>query len=373
MSKNKYDAIVIGAGFYGLRVALYLREQIGLNRILVLEKEVQAMTHASYVNQARVHNGYHYPRSVLTGYRSALNFERFVAEYPDAIVKDFDKYYGIAKNISKVNAHQFEAFCKKIGADYIEDRNILNRYFNPQMTESVYKVKEYAFNSRIIRSLLLARIEAIGGIDIAYGHTVEAVLPGDDVAVHTGRDIFQATKVFNCTYAQLNNLHRRSGLSLLPLKHEITEMCLVELPEGMERFSITLMDGPFFSIMPFPSRGLHTLSHVRYTPHLSWRDDESTTSERHDTYRYKESLQIKTAYRSMHLDVVRFIPALRGMKLIDTISDVKTVLLKSEDDDSRPILFNSNFELKGYTCIMGGKLDNIYDVFEELDILYADE
>ena len=68
------------------------------------------MDRASYVNQARIHNGYHYPRSVLTGFRSAVNFPVFVDEYGPAVVSNFEKYYGIAKHLSKVNAKQFEHF-----------------------------------------------------------------------------------------------------------------------------------------------------------------------------------------------------------------------------------------------------------------------
>ena len=73
----------------------------------------------------------------------------------------------------------------------------------------------------------------------------------------------------------------------------------------------------------------------------------------------------------MYNDVVRFIPALKDMKYEESIVEVKTVLVKSEDDDSRPILFKANLGYDGYVCIMGGKLDNIYDVYEELDKLYG--
>jgi hypothetical protein len=158
---------------------------------------------------------------------------------------------------------------------------------------------------------------------------------------------------------------------VVPLKHEIAEMCLVKLPEHLKDFSVTIMDGPFFSIMPFPSRGLHTLSHVRYTPHESWLDTDSTPQHRHSAHDYFSKLTISTNYKKMYADVVRYIPALKDMKLVDTIRDVKTVLQKSEDSDSRPILLNPHFGMRNYTCIMGGKLDNIYDVFEDLRLLYG--
>ena len=145
----------------------------------------------------------------------------------------------------------------------------------------------------------------------------------------------------------------------------------MSLPEYLKDFSITVMDGPFFSIMPFPSRGLYTLSHVRYTPHESWIDNEDTPAEKIDTHAYLDKSSFQSNYKQMYNDVVRFIPALKDMKYEESIVEVKTVLVRSEDDDSRPILFKAHLGYNGYVCIMGGKLDNIYDVYEELDKLYG--
>ncbi len=370
--RETYDAIIIGGGFYGLSVALFLRDHIGLNTILVIEKESRMMSRASYVNQARVHMGYHYPRSILTAYRSAVNFPRFVEEYGEAIVNDFDKYYAISKILSKVNGRQFVEFSHKIGVDIKDAPISIQKLFNPHLTEGVYKVKEYAFDSYKLRDLLLKKINSRPGITIHADEEVQKIKNGvSGIIVATDKSDYSAARVISCTYSQLNKLHRNSGIELVSLKHEIAEMCLVRLPEKLKDFSVTVMDGPFFSIMPFPTRGLHTLSHVRYTPHESWKDTEDTPTERHDTHKYFSGLGIQTNYKKMYADVVRYIPDLKTMQMVDTISEVKTVLQKSEGDDSRPILFRSDFGIKGYTCIMGGKLDNIYDVFEDLKALYG--
>lgn len=368
---NLYDVAIIGGGFYGLRIALFLREELNVESVLVIEKEPTMMARASYVNQARVHNGYHYPRSILTAYRSAVNFPGFVDEYKDAVVNDFEKYYAISRSLSKVGARQFVEFCNKIGVHVEPAPEEVKNLFSEQLTEGVYTAQEYAFNSHILRDTLLERIEKCGGIALKNSEAVETI-KSDDNAITVTTDIqqYSAGNVINCTYSQINTLHRKSSLPLVALKHEIAEMCLVKLPKGLEKFSVTVMDGPFFSIMPFPSRGLHTLSHVRYTPHESWADDEQTPLSRIDTHQYFAGLDIDSNYKKMYADVIRYIPALKDMELVDTISEVKTVLIKSEGDDSRPILFRPDFGIEGYTCIMGGKLDNIYDVFEELRLQY---
>jgi glycine/D-amino acid oxidase-like deaminating enzyme len=368
----KYDTIIVGGGFYGLSIALFLRDELGVSDILVIEKESTTMTRASYTNQARVHNGYHYPRSILTGYRSAINFPRFVKDYDKAIVSDFDKYYGVARILSKINAKQFRKFSEKIGVDISDAGDNINNYFNPRLVEKIFKVKEYAFDSYKLRDQLLKDINAKPGIILKTGEAVELVksYANNIIEVKTDKETYQATHVLNCTYSQINNIHRNSGLSLVSLKHEIVEMCLVTLPIGMEGFSITMMDGPFFSIMPFPTRGLYSLSHVRYTPHESWEDNAGTPTHKQDTHRYFADMKLKSNYKKIYSDVIRYIPALKDMKYVDSISEVKTILLKSENDDSRPILFKPHFGIHNYTCIMGGKLDNIYDVFDELKDLY---
>jgi glycine/D-amino acid oxidase-like deaminating enzyme len=365
--------IVIGGGFYGLRVALFLHEELGVENILILEKEPLTMTHASYINQARVHNGYHYPRSLLTAYRSRVNFPEFVKEYETAIKSDFNKYYAVAKNLSKVNARQFESFSKKIGADIEEAPADIQKLFNAKLIEKSFRVKEYAFDSHKLRNILLKKIENTEAIKIVTSEEVFRIeqAENDTICVTTNKADYIASRVLNCTYSQINKIHRDSNLPLVALKHEVVEMCLVTLPPPLKDFSVTVMDGPFFSIMPFPTTPYSTLSHVRYTPHLSWIDDDNTDIDKQDPYAFFKTLKLQSNYKQMYADVRRYMPLLSDIKYAKSIWEVKTVLVKSENDDSRPILFRSDFGLQGYTCIMGGKLDNIYDAFEGLAGLYG--
>ena len=79
---TKYDFIIIGSGLYGLFTAKFLSSK---NKVLVIEKEDQSFLKASYVNQARLHNGYHYPRSKETAALSHQYFERFQVDFKDSI------------------------------------------------------------------------------------------------------------------------------------------------------------------------------------------------------------------------------------------------------------------------------------------------
>src|ERR1700704_4234363 len=102
---EKWDALIVGGGFYGLYLAEFLAARFP--GVLLCERGAELMQRASYANQARVHNGYHYPRSVLTALRSRVNFPRFVAEFRPAIDDSFEKVYAVGRRFSKVTADQF--------------------------------------------------------------------------------------------------------------------------------------------------------------------------------------------------------------------------------------------------------------------------
>lgn len=372
MNSNKtYDVVIIGGGFYGLSIAIYLSERLGVKKILVVEKEKDYLQRASYSNQARVHNGYHYPRSLLTGVRSRVNFPDFVSDYAEAICSDFDKYYAVAKQFSKVSATQFRIFSERIGSDIVTAPAAVKKLFNSHMIEEVFKVKEYAFNAKVLKQILLKRVERLD-VELLSGTEVTRVqdLPKGGIVVELGSGAsVSAHRVYNATYSMINHVNRNSGLPTIPLKHELVEMCLVELPSILHGLSVTVMDGPFFSFMPFPDRGLSTLSHVRYTPHSEWHDAEGAL--RHGHRYVDEEVRKVSHYEQMKADVLRYMPAFKGAIHRDSLWEVKTVLPKSEGDDSRPILYKDDYGMKGYTVIMGGKIDNIYDVFKELDLTYG--
>lgn len=163
----------------------------------------------------------------------------------------------------------------------------------------------------------------------------------------------------------INKIITDSSLEMIPLKHELTEMALVDVPDELKNAGITVMDGPFFSAMPFPSRGLHSFSHVRYTPHYEWYDNNKNSYR--DAHKHFDEITKKSAWNSMLHDAKRYMPILSECKYEDSIWEVKTILPRSESNDSRPILFKPNHGLRGFHSIMGGKIDNVYDVIEVIE------
>jgi glycine/D-amino acid oxidase-like deaminating enzyme len=359
---TRLDAVIIGGGFFGCSIARYVSQR--MRAVTVIEQEPELFGHASSVNQARIHNGYHYPRSLQTAYRSRVNFQSFVQDFPGCVVSGFTQLYAIGRRQSKVSARQFERFCNVIGAPWKPARADHMKLFDPRLIEAAYEVVEYAFNATILRDTLRRMLDD-AGVEIRLRTRVErAEMAGSSSRVFLSDGSELETKyVFNCSYAGLRHVPGLApGLST-PLKQEITEMALIEPPEELRGLGITVMCGPFFSTMPFPARSLHTLSHVRYTPHCSWVDEGPESPDP-----YATMAAYTGASKSLHMlkDAQRYVPAMGRACIVDSLFELKTLMVRNEIDDGRPILMERCESPNTVYSIMGGKIDNIYDALDRL-------
>jgi|HubBroStandDraft_1064217.scaffolds.fasta_scaffold00140_31 glycine/D-amino acid oxidase-like deaminating enzyme len=362
-------AIVIGGGFFGCSIALHLRAR-GFAPVTICEREPQLLARASYSNQARVHNGYHYPRSYLTAWRSRQNMGHFCREFAPAVKSDFTCLYAIAARRSKVMPAQYERFLTDIGASFERAGGNHCRLFEPRLVAAVYVAEEYAFDAARLREILTAQL-ARAGVVVRLGVEVRRARPDGaavqvEVETPAGGETLRAPLVVNCTYAR-TNWNVRGAASVNELKHEIAEIALVDVPPELKNLGITVMDGPFFSCMPFPAEQCHSLSHVRYTPHGELIDRDGAL----DPLELTRASGLNSRADSMLADAARFVPLLRRASYRRSLFEVKTVLTHHEVDDGRPMLLRREFGHQGIVSVLGGKLDNVYDVLAELDRLLA--
>lgn len=349
-------ALVIGAGYYGCRIALHLHES-DYGKTLLLDKAQRPMTRASFVNQARVHGGYHYPRALDTAYASRKYFERFLQDHSHAITWNTRSVYAIASG-SRVSPRQFERVCKEIGAPLEAPPRAVQREFDPTLIDAVYFAEEFAFDAAKIAQALAAQIERTR-LETIYGASAKIVgHDGERVIVEAGGERIAAKQVYNCTYSDLESLGVEVGSGL---RHELAEIALIRPPTGLENYSVTVMDGPFFSTLPFPSMNAFSLTHVRFTPVISWKSGEARPENLPRGFRKSISGQ------AMIADAARYLPCMTRARLLGSLFDVKTVMLRRESDDGRPILFEESPNAPGVISVLGSKVDNIYDVLDLID------
>lgn len=353
------DFLIIGGGFYGCCLSLFLRSVS--ERVTLVEAGSKLMDRASRINQARVHSGFHYPRSVLTAVKSMVLNRRFAADFPAAIVDDFQMLYAVARRHSKVPAKRFFRMFAEMGAPIAAATPSQAALFNPDMIEAVFACTEHAFDYSVLMPLMENQLaasavrvhmnRAVVGIEERSDHVIVRFSDGGHVV---------SKFVFNVTYSQINNLLRTAGLRQARLKHELTEIALLRPPTQLVGYGVTIMDGPFFSTMPYPAEALYSLTHVRYTPHASWTDNPAAA----DPTTPRRSFTPDSRHRHMILDGSRYLPCLASSEWIHSLYEIKTVLMKNEDDDGRPILFHRHPSTSRVISILGAKIDNVYDMFD---------
>jgi glycine/D-amino acid oxidase-like deaminating enzyme len=355
MPAHRFDAAIVGGGFFGCYFADHLARSG--RSVVILEREPQLMTRASLVNQARIHRGYHYPRSLLTGIRSAANYERFSRDFANCVDASHPAYYAVARASSNVTAQQYRRFCETIGVPIRPAPAAVRRLFSAETIEEVFAVEEIVFDAVKLRQEIVRRLTE-SGVTLHAGAEVARITDG---TVSLATQEIEADEIFVCTYAGTNDLFTHSSMAALPLKHELVEMALIEPPPELAAIGVTVMCGPFFSTIPFPSRGLHTLSHVRYTPHYAWSDPEKDVAALFRDFRRN------TQYPQMIRDAQRYLPGIAAARYVESLWEVKTILPQSDANDSRPILYHRDTASPRVTVILGAKIDNIYDVCDVYD------
>ena len=351
-----HDAVVVGGGIYGCRLALDLRRE-GAS-VLLVEREEALLARASAVNQGRVHGGYHYPRSFTTARRSRANYLRFIHDHRDCVDDSHRMVYAVARERSHVTASQYESFCRAVGAPLSPAPEDVRRLFDPDAIEAAWLVEEAVFDVAKLRAKLETKLGA-SGVDVRLATEARVVRASDSGGLHvtlrsSGRESAVRTRcLYNCTYAALNQLLRRSGAATIPLRLELAEMVVVQAPDVFRGLGVTVMCGPFFSILPRPAGG-HVLSHVRYTPVCSWDDDGRPwpSGDAEDGSRFERMVR----------DASRFVPELRGCRRVASMLEVKAKLPRSRVDDGRPILVASSDDLGDVVNVMGSKIDNVEDM-----------
>ncbi len=370
-----FDVAIIGGGFYGAMSAVHLQSK-GL-KVALVEREDRICSRASFWNQARVHGGYHYPRSLTTAFRSQKNYERFAEDYSGAMAKVGKSYYGIARQRSLVTADQFYSFCQRIGAVVKPaDSSVIQR-FDPEMIAALFEVEEIAFDAAKLRDLLESRLRQ-AGVSVFLSKALSQVekLSSDEfkLILDDGSQ-FAANKVVVCGYAATNEILEKFKVEPIAIKYQLAELALVEaLPDFNS--SVTIMDGPFFSYMPFPALDLFSFSHVIYTHHntwdgqfnVDWRLGDCLRLTNGEMARTGSREQVKSNFKKMLNDAIRYWPEFEKAKYRGSFFELKALLPRSAGNDSRPIFVSQNHSgVDNLHVIIGSKMDNIYDCLEYLD------
>jgi len=374
MNTTLSDKIIIGAGLYGLYAALFSAKRD--EKIIVLEYDNAAFKRATYINQARVHMGYHYPRSYSTAIKSAGYFNRFNEDYGFCILKEFNKIYATSSAFSWADSEQFAKFCS--AADIKCEKLDNAKFFNSGMCDGTFLTEEYTYDAHILRDYFLSEIKKKPNVEIKFNSRINSIVNTGkeyEIQLDSGES-FQSDFVLNATYGSVNQILNKLGFDKFKIKYELCEIILCTVNDKLKNMGITVMDGPFFSIMPFGKTGLHSLTAVTFTPHLTCKEDLPVfeCQQRSNGYCTPEQLgncnecvaKPETAFPYMSNLAKKYLKPELEFKYHSSLFSIKPILLASEIDDSRPTVIKQYSSNPTFVSVLSGKINTVYDLNEIL-------
>lgn len=368
---DSYDFVIIGGGIFGCYAALYLADKGA--RVALLEKESRLFQKASLVNQARLHSGYHYPRSVATAAMSDEHKGRFTAEHRAFVNGSFEKFYAIDRFGSFTDAAQFERFCTHL--DIRCEQVARHPLFNYNRLEALYRTEEHSFDPVLLSAHYRTRVGMHIGITVLkQACIVRAQDTANEWQIHLTAPVagtIRAATVINATYAATNAINRLFGVRDLELTHEISEIAFVNSDAFRDK-GLTVMDGPFGSIMPYGKSGLLSLSSVAYTHHnISYDnlprfdcqilEDDRCTPERPGICTECPRRPPSNAGKMLAQMGQYFSESVHFDHFFSYFT-IKSKLKSSYIDDGRPTEISMLRETPRFYCLFAGKINSIYEV-----------
>ena len=369
-----YDKIIIGAGLYGL----YSAETAGKigESIYVLEYDDTPFKRATFINQARVHNGYHYPRSYSTAIKSAHYFKRFNDDFGFSVLTKFDQVYATSSEFSWSDAKQFQKFCA--AAEIKCDEVSASKYFKEGYCDGAFLTEEYTYDAQILKKYFLEKIAELPNVEIQYGARILSIQNNGkeyEIELADGKKV-KSSFVLNATYASVNQIQNMLGFEHFKIKYELCEIILCNVNDKLKDTGLTVMDGPFFSIMPFGKTGYHSLTAVTFTPHKACKESLPHFNCMDRSNGFCSHLQLgncndcpakpESAWPYMSNLARKYMRDDLEFEFDHTLFSMKPILLASEIDDSRPTVIKTFSTNPTFVSVLSGKINTVYDLNEIL-------
>ena len=351
---------VIGCGIFGAEVAINAAEA-GYS-VTVYEAAADILTGASTNNQNRLHLGFHYPRDIETGRQSIRGFHRFLERYPECIQGGFPNAYFIADEGSHTTPAQFIEFCEELGMPYSPIRA---GDFGVEIRGAASGVlcEEVVYDCARLRELVAARLRN-SGVRVVTGSAIESVRFSDsgiELQLQDGSRV-HADAAVNCSYADINRLTDQLGLPTLEREYEYTVVPIISL--DIPKVGVTVMDGPFMTLLPFGQSDQFLLYAVENTVvarsvarqlDRAWLCPETSPFATMDAAGFAQDM-----LRSCE----KFVPALANARVEGFLQGPRMVLARNHATDARPSLINSYGSR--YHTVFAGKIDHCIWVAEDM-------
>lgn len=250
---------------------------------------------------------------------------------------------------------------------------------NNHTDDKVIKRAVWIDDVMLLRDYMVAELDKLLNVEVAYGRYPKRIERNGSSWRVIAQDItVKARFILNSTYASVNDVLRITdggAFSPFRIKYEKCEIILCIVNHKLRHTGIMVMDGPFFSIMPFGKTGLHSLTTVTFTPHETSYDETASfpcqdCDERCESGNLQNcnecAARPASSWKYMSQLAKKYLRDEYEFRYYSSLYSMKPVLQSSEIDDSRPTVVRKHCEKPSFVSVLSGKIDTVYDLDEVL-------
>lgn len=288
---------VLGAGWYGCSIALGLSRD---HEVEVHETRATIFEGASGSIPARLHLGFHYPRSRMTRAACLEHSETFMERYGHLTAGVPVNIYAVARDRSLVD---FDQYVRTLQGEVEFVRIARPEEFGLRNVEGAVLTGE--------RHIVTSRARAY--FEEQLGKRIKCNMPRAEVLDDDAWDL-----TVDCTFCA----NESAGVDRY-------EPCIVPILRGPVDRAVTIMDGPFPSLYPWDEeRGLSSLSSAFWTPFSKELRSWQAARDLLDNLAPSERLE---RCDGMIASMAEFYPAIRNYELVDWKLSVRAMPLSGAD------------------------------------------
>lgn len=358
---NAINVVVIGCGIFGAEIALKAKSY-GLS-VTVYEAKNDILCGASANNQNRLHLGFHYPRDLETGKQSIRGFAAFKQKYAESIQEGFLNAYFVANKGSLTSPDDFLKFCELLGASY---KTISPKSFPVAVRSADIGIlcEEVVYDCGILRDLIWQHLRR-AHVDVVLGERAVKIAKTEDhyrIDFQNQAPVF-ADVVINASYGDINRLTQQLGHAVTERLFEYTAVPIIKL--DMPKVGITIMDGPFMTILPHGKSEnflLYNVEHTLVAKGISSQMDPAWLMPETAPFSSVDKVQY---FKKMIALCKEFVPALEQATMVGFLEGPRMVLARKEDSDARPSIV-TGYDNDSYFTVFAGKIDHCMWVADDV-------
>jgi len=253
----------------------------------------------------------------------------------------------------------------------------VSKYFKDKMCDGAFLTEEYTYDAALLLDYYLENLRNYPAVEAAYNARIGSIeKDGANYLIKTQDRVLSAPFVLNATYGSVNQILALAGYEPFAIKYELCEIILCDASDDLINMGITVMDGPFFSIMPFGKTGRHSLTSVTFTPHKTSYSALPDFECQKTSGSYCKTEQLgncnkcpakpASAWPYMSSLARKYLKEGYGFSYRNSLFSMKPILKASEVDDSRPTVIRYHSRNPDFVSVLSGKINTVYDLEEVL-------